>query len=100
MPERGVAAARRGLYLSAVNLLGAVSEAAWYSIGEAIRDRNAELAQALDENRTAQVQRLVATQLESVRRQRTTVTELRAHAAYLRDLRNYGVHPVAEQDAS
>lgn len=98
--EEALVAARRGLYLSAVNLLGAVSEAAWYSIGEALREEDAQLAQALDDNRTAQVQRLAAALLERVPRQRTTVSELRAHAAYLRDLRNYGVHPNEDPDPS
>jgi hypothetical protein len=93
-----LAASRRGLYLSALNLVGAVSEAAWYSIGEAFLPTNEELGEPLAENRTALVQHLVAEVLGTVKRQRMAVTELRTHAAYLRDLRNYGVHPRGEID--
>lgn len=97
--DEALTAARRGLYLSSVNLLGAVSEAAWYSVGEALRGRDTQLAADLDADRTAQVQRVVANLLGQVGSQ-TTANELRAHAAYLRDLRNYGVHPAAALDAS
>ena len=96
--EEALAASRRGLYLSALNLIGAVSEAAWYSVGEALLPTNDELAEPLAENRTALVQHLVAEALGAVRRQRLAVTELKTHAAYLRDLRNYGVHPRGEID--
>ena len=96
--EEALAASRRGLYLSALNLIGAVSEAAWYSIGEALLPTHQELEKALAENRTALVQHLVGEALSSVKRQKLAVTELRTHAAYLRDLRNYGVHPRGEID--
>ena len=96
--DEALRAARRGLYLSAVNLLGAVSESAWYTVGRMFEAEDQDLAQAIAENRTAQVQRLVGNKLETVRAMRTTVTELRAHAAYLRDLRNYGVHPAEDRD--
>jgi hypothetical protein len=95
--DEAIASARRGLYLSAVNLLGAVSEAAWYRIGEAIGD-DEELAKALAENRTAQVQRLVVKRFRADRRARAMASDLHAHAAFLRDLRNYGVHPRQDQD--
>jgi hypothetical protein len=96
--EEALAASRRGLYLSALNLIGAVSEAAWYSVGEALLPMYEELAEPLAENRTAIVQHLVAQTLGTVKRQRLSVTELSKHAAYLRDLRNYGVHPRGEID--
>lgn len=96
--EEALAASRRGLYLSALNLIGAVSEAAWYSVGEALLPTNEELVEPLAENRTAVVQHLVAGILGTVKRQRLAVTELSKHAAYLRDLRNYGVHPRGEID--
>ena len=94
--DEALAASRRGLYLSALNLMGAVSEAAWYSIGEALLPAHQELERPLAENRTAVVQHLVGDVLGSVRRQKMAVHELRSHAAYLRDLRNYGVHPRGE----
>jgi len=96
--EEALAASRRGLYLSALNLMGAVSEAAWYSVGEALLPTKEELVEPLAENRTALVQHLVAETLGTVKRQRLAVTELSKHAAYLRDLRNYGVHPRGEID--
>ena len=96
--DEALAASRRGLYLSALNLIGAVSEAAWYSIGEALLPTHPELSGALAENRTALLQHLVGDILGSVKRQRLAVTELRAHAAYLRDLRNYGIHPRGDID--
>jgi hypothetical protein len=97
-----LASARRGLWLSGVNMLGAVSEGVWFTIGEAMRDRNSELAGGLDAARTAQVIRLVANELEALlpRGRRTDLTDVRAHAAYLRDLRNYGIHPRAERNHS
>lgn len=96
--EEALAASRRGLYLSALNLIGAVSEAAWYSIGEALLPANEALGEPLAENRTALVQHLIAETLGKVKRQRLAVTELRTHAPYLRDLRNYGIHPRGDID--
>jgi hypothetical protein len=87
---------RRGLHLAAVNMLGAASEAAWYSLGERLRGQSTALAKALDEDRTVTVFRLVqevAVQLRLGRSTRENMDELRSHAAYLRDLRNYGLHP-------
>jgi hypothetical protein len=54
------------------------------------------LARALDDNRTVTVFRQVQdvlTQLRVGRSTRENLDELRSHAAYLRDLRNYGLHP-------
>jgi len=95
-----LAAGRRGLYQAALTLLGAVSEGAWYVVGEAFRDRSAELADSLDREATAQVQRLVRDELATVRRQRAVAGELYAHANYLRDIRNYGIHAGGEEEES
>ncbi len=88
---------RRGLHLAAVNMLGAASEAAWYSLGERLRDRSKQLAKVLDEDtRTAAVIRLVhdlLIQLKPGGVSREALDELRSHATHLRDLRNYGLHP-------
>lgn len=97
--DEALAAYRRGLYLSAVNLLGAVSEAAWYEIGSSLQEDHPDLREPLANNRTGEVQRLVANVFIQKRgRARSMSNELVAHASYLRDLRNYGVHPVADQD--
>lgn len=97
--EEALAAYRRGLYLSAVNLLGAVSEAAWYQVAAGLESENSELGSALAASRTGEIQRLVAKVFhDRSRRARSMSNELVAHASYLRDLRNYGVHPAADQD--
>jgi len=97
--SEALAAYRRGLYLSAVNLLGAVSEAAWYEVASRLEGESSELAAALARSSTGEVQRLVANLFrEKDRRARSMTNELLAHASYLRDLRNYGVHPAADQD--
>jgi hypothetical protein len=94
-----LAAFRRGLYLSAVNLLGAVSEAAWYRLAELLEPTVPELTEALANNRTGEIQRLVAKVFVDHRgRARSMTNELVSHASYLRDLRNYGVHPYADED--
>ena len=94
-----LAAYRRGLWLSCASLLGAVSEAAWYAAGEQLRDLNGSLAKALDGDRTAQV---ITRVTELIRGARgpwgSAADELHSHAAYLRSIRNYGVHPRVESD--
>lgn len=97
--SEAIAAHRHGLYLTAANMLGAASEAAWFAVGELLRDRDAKLARELDDDGTVHVIRLAADQLEQMtKRQRSTIADLRVHAAYLRDLRNYGLHPRATSD--
>lgn len=99
--DEALTAYRRGLHLSAVNLLGAVSEGAWYAAGELLRTRSTALATALDNDRTAKVIELVAAELAGTKGISTTeVRELQTHAAYLRDLRNYGIHPRGDSSAS
>jgi len=84
---------RRGLYLSALNMIGAVSEGAWYAAAERLRGRSSELDRAIDDDQTATTIRLTADLLATGKRLRTVAAELHSHASYLRDLRNYGVHP-------
>jgi hypothetical protein len=95
--EEGLRAHRRGLHLAAVNMLGAASEAAWYSVGERCREQDTRLAKALDEEKTAQVISLTADLLGRVRIDghsiRDTLDDLRSQAAHYRNLRNYGLHP-------
>lgn len=96
--HEAVAAFSRGLYLAAAGMIGAASEAAWYSLGEAISDEQ-RLTKPLEEDNTVQVIQLVAERLRQAPRSKATVTELQAHAAHLRDLRNYGLHPRPDEDA-
>jgi hypothetical protein len=88
---------RRGLYLSCVNLLGAVSEGAWWRVGEALRGRAKALDDALDDDRVsaAHLIRVVADELAKLKGMKSAAPELHAHATYLRELRNYGIHPRA-----
>jgi hypothetical protein len=83
---------RRGLYLAAVNMAGAASEAAWFTIAEAMKDDPA-IAKALGEDATARLIKRVVERLRTAPRMATTADELYSHASYLRDLRNYGLHP-------
>jgi hypothetical protein len=90
---------RRGLYLSSANMLGAASEAAWYTVAEAIPTVSKQLTDALEAESTAKVVRLTAEHLISHGgRVRTVVLALQTHEAYLRTLRNYGLHPRAGVD--
>jgi hypothetical protein len=93
-----LAAVRRGLWMSAVNQIAAVSEAAWYRIASALVDEVADLTNAIDRTQTAEVIRLTSNHLtERTKGRRTEITDVRTHATYLRDLRNYAVHPRSER---
>ncbi|RYP89052.1 hypothetical protein EKO23_01090 [Nocardioides guangzhouensis] len=83
---------RRGLYLAAVNMAGAASEAAWFTLGEAMQD-DTSVAKALGEDAAGRLIKRVVERLRGAPRMATTADELFAHASYLRDLRNYGLHP-------
>jgi hypothetical protein len=90
---------RRGLYLACASLLGVVSEAAWYAAAE--RLGTPPIAKAIEEDATARMQNLVAEHLradKALARRKTLPDELLAHAALLRDIRNYGVHPRETRD--
>jgi hypothetical protein len=88
----------RGLYLAAASLLGVVSEAAWYAATAKLGPVG-KLEEAVRQERTAQVQVLVAGILRERKAGAPTMPdELLANAALLRVLRNYGVHPVEQRD--
>lgn len=91
--EEALAAHRHGMYLAAANLLGAVSEGAWYSAGEQLRGRDPQLDRALDNDRTAKVVARVCELIRRDCRPKAIAYELQAFADYLRNLRNYGIHP-------
>ena len=84
---------RNGLFLACASLIGAVSEGAWYALAEPISGETGKLRQALDGDRTAHVQKLLADEFRSVSRAGTGPEEVLAHASVLREIRNFGVHP-------
>jgi hypothetical protein len=89
---------RRGLYLASASLLGVVSEAAWFAAAERLAELP-PIAKAVEEEATAQVQSLVINQLRATKGlAKTLPDQLLAHAALLRAIRNYGVHPRAIRD--
>lgn len=96
--QEAIRAFRVGLYLAAINLLGAASEGAWYAAGEALRHLDPNLAKALDEDRTTKVIALVAEVLRQDRAIASEVPGLVAQAELHRHLRNYGVHPRPDTD--
>jgi hypothetical protein len=90
--REALASYRRGLYLACASLLGVVSEAAWYAAAE--RTGTPAIGKLIEEEATARLQRAVADHLRGVKAlARTLPDELLAHAAVLREIRNYGVHP-------
>lgn len=90
--EEALEAYRRGLYIACASLLGALSEGAWYSLGERLRGVSGKLDDALDKDATAVAQKQLADRIrEAVRG--TVADELLAQATLLRELRNFGVHP-------
>jgi hypothetical protein len=94
-----IAAYRRGLFLACTNLLGAASEGAWYAAGEQLRDLDPQLPKVLAADETTKVVRRVCEVLRQSGRLRASSDELQAHVGLLRQLRNYGVHPRAEDDS-
>lgn len=84
----------RGLYMAAVDLLAAASEAAWFSVAARVTD-DVKLVDsvAAGENAADVIHRTS----ESLGRQkvlnRHVLNDVRAQAARFRDIRNYGLHP-------
>ena len=86
-----------------MSLLGQVSEGAWWRLAERFRSRSTPIAKALDEGRTstAVLIKLTVDELSSLKGMKTVAAELHSHATYLRELRNYGVHPLgADSEAT
>lgn len=88
----------RGLYVAAVDLLAAASEAAWFTVGAAIQD-DAELTRLVSQGQN--VADVIHRTGEGISRagalHRQVLRDLRAQAARFRDLRNYGLHPLGPQ---
>lgn len=91
---------RRGLYLAALNLLGAGVEGAWFSAAIRVSHLRQGLANQLEQDRpvVAGVQRELTDLLRSTRRTRHRAEELASHATLLREVRNYGVHVRGAED--
>ncbi len=86
---------RHRLYLAAANLLGAVSEGAWYSVAVRLSPYSSDLAGALTNDRPSAltIRRKAADALRRDGRLRGEVDGLVAQAETLRLMRNYAVHP-------
>lgn len=89
----------KGLFVAATDLLAAASEAAWFKLGGYIAD-DAQLADLVKSGTNAA--KVIERTADSIQRTRAwnaqQLNDLRARAAHLRDLRNYGLHPVGIPD--
>jgi len=88
---------RHGLYLATANLAGAASEAAWYTLASHLATSGPAVAKAFVAEDTVWVIQRTGERLRQVPNQKIAVTELLAQAAFLRDFRNYGLHPRPQQ---
>jgi hypothetical protein len=98
--REALASYRRGVFLAAASLLGAATEGAWYAAGQVLRSHADALKKVADTERTAQVQSAVAHVLREAipKSRRWEADELAQHAALMRRIRNYGVHPREDSD--
>ncbi|MFI8664719.1 hypothetical protein ACIGKR_32365 [Rhodococcus qingshengii] len=86
----------RGQYLGATTLLGSLVEGGWTRAGETLRGRSKPLDTALDSDRTADVQKRLheVSKAERIRQ----VDDLYTFAVFMRGIRNYGIHPNADEN--
>lgn len=95
----GVRAFHRGLFIAAVDLLGAASEAAWFGLGAEISEDSRLVELIVKGTNAAEV---IDRTADAIRKRKAWdsrgLNDLRAQAAHLRDLRNYGLHPTGEPD--
>lgn len=98
--REGLEAYRRGVFLASASLIGAAVEGAWYAAGQRLRSTSSKLEKVVDTDKTAQVQEAVAEVLRTLvpRARRWEADELAQHAALMRRIRNYGVHPREQAD--
>ncbi len=98
--EESLNAFRRGLYLAAASLLAAATEGAWYAAAVPFVDKDRKLGEAMERDRTADVQTRVANHLRDGAdgRDRARTDGLEVHARLMRDIRNYGLHPRSTVD--
>lgn len=96
--EEAIRCFHRGLFVAAVDLLAAASEAAWFTVGAAVQD-DAELTRLVGQGQN--VADVIHRTGEGISRvgalHRQVLRDLRAQAARFRDLRNYGLHPLGPQ---
>jgi hypothetical protein len=88
-----LSAFRYGLFLACINLLGAVSEGAWYTAGGQLAHLDERLAAAFDRDDVKKVIERTAEVLRQSSSVRPEVAGLVTQAEMLRDLRNYAAHP-------
>ncbi|MFG1794028.1 hypothetical protein [Nocardia sp. NPDC049149] len=99
--EESLDAARRGSYLSAVTLMGAVLEGAWWKVAEKLCGRDAQLAQIVTaKGQAAPMQVRVAAVLRSANLPagKASADALLAFAGQVRQVRNYGIHSTMKDD--
>lgn len=91
----------RGLFIAAVDLLAAASEAAWFGVARAAGgvDIKLDAAVAKGEPIAEVIQRTTDALAGKKVLSGPGRNDLRAQAARYRDLRNYGLHPVGDPDA-
>lgn len=96
--REALAAYRRGLYLAALNMLGASVEGAWFSAAARVKHVDDNVASILEQDRPAigRVQEALTSLIRS--HNRVQADELAIQAVYLRELRNYGLHVRPEED--
>lgn len=98
--KEALACFRRGRYLAATDLLAAASEAAWFTIASLVGD-DEKLHAAVTHGDSAAI--VINKTADAILRAKAlnaqVLNDARAQAAHLRDLRNYGVHPVGRPDA-
>lgn len=97
--REAIVAFQRGLFIAAVDLLGAASEAAWFGLGAHLTD-DAKLQRlvAAGDNAAEVIERSADGVARRNAWNKRGLNDLRSQAAHLRDLRNYGLHPTGEAD--
>lgn len=96
--EEAIRCFQSGRYLASVDLLAAASEAAWFTLGGAVKDDGKLASLVAGGERAAQV---IEQTKDAILRAKALdphrLHDVRARAAHLRELRNYGLHPVGPQ---
>ncbi|MFD6094592.1 hypothetical protein ACFWGN_20970 [Oerskovia sp. NPDC060338] len=99
--REAVACFHAGRFLAAADLLAAASEAAWFVVGAAAHGHDGKLDDLVARGESAAD--VIHRTDQVIRQQKAlasqTLNDVRAQAAHLRDIRNYGLHPVGAADA-
>ncbi|MGP9843340.1 hypothetical protein [Brachybacterium sp. 107] len=97
--REGIGAFQRGLFIAAVDLLGAASEAAWFGLGAHLTDDvKLQRLVAAGDNAAEVIDRSAEGVARRSAWNKRGLKDLRSQAAHLRDLRNYGLHPTGATD--